>query len=421
MTPLAREGLAWDDSGLNSSPIWTREPNPQDIAHVSRRTLHVKCEVSFFAEGAFNKLYLVQTAQRDLLMRVSLPVHPHAKTRGEVTTLRFLRRRTEVPVPDVVAFDDSNDNEIGFEWILMERMPGVSAYKRWRTMTTFQKVALVQSIAELQAQIFRHEFSRIGTLMAGSDESSHAETPGEMVSNMFFWSDHFDYNIARGPYRSAHDWLAAYLEFAVKDQVAEHENAQDEDDEKDAKFALGLSERLINLLPRIFPPIQYPPERTVIWHDDLSLSNILVDEDGNITALIDWECVSAMPRWVATKLPRFLEGPNREREPKREEYADESVGQSEASGADEGDQLDNEGKNELYWIHLLEYETTQLRKVYRKRMRELQPEWEAIRNENGLKDDFFAAVTRTANGYHLKGISRWVNIIDTGEFPRLIF
>lgn len=43
----------------------------------------------FYAEGAFNKLYLVQTRQRQLLMRISLPVYPHSKTMGEVTTLRF--------------------------------------------------------------------------------------------------------------------------------------------------------------------------------------------------------------------------------------------------------------------------------------------------------------------------------------------
>jgi aminoglycoside phosphotransferase (APT) family kinase protein len=84
--------------------------------------------VTFFAQGALNKLYLARTHTRDYLMRVSLPVHPHSKTLGEVTTLRYLRRETSISVPEVIAFDASADNEIGFEWILMERMPGVSLY-----------------------------------------------------------------------------------------------------------------------------------------------------------------------------------------------------------------------------------------------------------------------------------------------------
>lgn len=61
-------------------------------------------------------------------MRVSLPVDPRHKTAGEVATLRWIRKRSEMPVPKVVAFDDSNANEIGFEWILMQRMPGISVY-----------------------------------------------------------------------------------------------------------------------------------------------------------------------------------------------------------------------------------------------------------------------------------------------------
>ncbi|KAH7132858.1 hypothetical protein EDB81DRAFT_763375 [Dactylonectria macrodidyma] len=32
--------------------------------------------------------------------------------------------------------------------------------------------------------------------------------------------------------------------------------------------------------------------------------------------------------------------------------------------------LDNEGKNELYWIHKMEYEKTQLRNIYTARLKE---------------------------------------------------
>ncbi|RFU73333.1 kinase [Trichoderma arundinaceum] len=232
----------------------------------------------------------------------------------------------------------------------------------------FQKVALVQRMAELQAQISRHEFSKIGTLVVGNDDGSHGEQPGEVVSNMFFWGSHFDYDIARGPYRSSHDWLAAYLDFVIQDQMAALEKAEHEEDEEDINFALSLARRLVSLLPKIFPSLQNPPERTVVWHEDLSLSNILVDEHGRITAVIDWECISAMPRWVATKAPKFLEGPSREKEPKRQEYNDESARGSEESEDSQDDELDNEGKDELYWIHLMEYEKTQLRKFYYARM-----------------------------------------------------
>lgn len=413
-----RDGLAWDNKGLDLKPLWTREPSLEAITKICREKLRIEeagtCQVTFHAKGGLNKTYLVRTSQRQLIMRVSLPVCPRTKTRGEVTTLQFLHRATTVPVPELVAFDDSAENEIGFEWILMEFMPGNSAYKRWRTLAMPQKVALVQQMGELQAQIFRHEFSEIGTLVVGESEDNQEACPGEVISNMFFWGSHFDYDIARGPFRSSHDWLAAYLGFLVQDQIEALGEAEDEEDEEEANFALALTRRLINLLSKIFPSPESLPERTVIWHDDLSLSNILVDDEGKITAVIDWECVSAMPRWLATQMPRFLEGPTREKEPKRQDYADE------APGDNKDGELDNEGKNELYWIHVMEHEQTQLRKVCHERMCQLQPDWDATAKESVLKQDFFSAVNVIRDGFFLKRAAQWIDRAERGEFPRLM-
>lgn len=414
----SRDGLAWDDKGLELKPVWTREPSLEAITTICLEKLQIKeagaCQVTSYAKGGFNKIYLVRTSQRQLIMRVSLPVCPRTKTRGEVTTLQFLRRATTVPVPEVVAFDDSSENDIGFEWILMEFMPGGSVYKRWRALTMSQKVALVQQVADLQAQIFHHEFSQIGTLVADESENSQEVCPGEVISNMFFWGSHFDYEIARGPFRSSHDWLAAYLEFLVQDQIEALREVEDEEDVEDINFALALIRRLIKLLPKIFPTSESLPERTVIWHDDLSLSNILVDDEGKITAVLDWECVSAMPRWLATQMPRFLEGQTREQEPIRQNYADEAPGDSKDG------ELDNEGKNELYWIHLMEYEQTQLRKVYHERMCQLQPDWETTARESVLKDDFFSAMNVIRDGFFLKRTAQWIDRVERDEFPRLM-
>lgn len=413
-----RDGMAWDDRGLDLRPVWTREPSLEAIAKVCREKLHIDeagtCRVSFHAQGGFNKIYLVHTNQQQLIMRVSLPVCPRTKTRGEVTTLQFLRRRTTVSVPEVVAFDDSAENEIGFEWILMEFLPGDLAYKRWRTLTISQKMALVQQVAEFQAQIFRCEFSEIGTLIVGEDESNQEERPGEVISNMFFWGSHFDYDIGRGPFRSSHNWLAAYVEFIIQGQIEALGEAEDEEDEEDVNFAMALARRLSSLLPKIFPTLESLPERMVIWHDDLSLSNILVDDEGEITAVIDWECVSVMPRWLATQMPRFLEGPGREKEPKRQDYADEAPEDRKENN------LDNQGKNELYWIHLMEYEQTQLRRIYHERMCQLQPDWDATAKESILKKDFFNAVNVIRDGFFLKKTAQWIDAVERGEFPRLM-
>lgn len=332
MVRQSQDGLEWDDSGLDLRPRWTREPSLQAIESVCRRRLGIgpgdTCAVSFHAAGAFNKLYLVATAT-PLLMRVSLPVHPHSKTRGEVATLQWVRDNTDIPVPKVVAFQDSNADEIGFEWILMELMPGSPAHRRWRAMSMRQKVAFTSRLAEFQAQLSRcgdpdDTFRGIGTLNADAEESADGMTktfvPGQLISHEFFMGDHLGYDIPRGPFRSSHDWLRSELNIIIVEQRAAIEKAEDEDDREDAEEVLPPAQKLLSLLPKVFPATHDHHEVTAIWHDDLSLNNILVNDEGEITAIVDWECVSALPIWMAAKMPGFLTGGDRQEESKREDY-----------------------------------------------------------------------------------------------------
>jgi aminoglycoside phosphotransferase (APT) family kinase protein len=135
MSKPSREGLLWQDSGLDLEPHWRSEISLEAVKTVCQQRLQLDspndCAVSFLAAGAFNRLYLIEdNHQKRFIMRVSLPVDPRNKTAGEVATLRWLRRHSDIPVPGVIAFDDSDSNEIGFEWILMELMSGNSAYYR---------------------------------------------------------------------------------------------------------------------------------------------------------------------------------------------------------------------------------------------------------------------------------------------------
>lgn len=113
--------------------------------------------------------------------------------------------------------------------------------------------------------------------------------------------------------------------------------------------------------------------------------------------------MSAMPLWMATTVPKFLRGSDREEVPKRQDYADDS--DNESARDSEHDDLDNEGKNELYWIHLMEYENT-LRRQYHAHMFSLRPGWDAKIGRNAIKEDFAGAVFRCDQGFHLKKLAQ---------------
>lgn len=103
--------------GLHAIPTWTIEPDISKIELLARKHLKIelssRCDVTFYAKGAFNKLYKVETRSGNALVRVSLPVDPTIKTNSEVATIPFVRQNTNTPVPRILAFDDTRDNELG--------------------------------------------------------------------------------------------------------------------------------------------------------------------------------------------------------------------------------------------------------------------------------------------------------------------
>ncbi|KAK0712328.1 phosphotransferase enzyme family-domain-containing protein [Apiosordaria backusii] len=426
-----RDGLAWDDNGLGPVARWTRQPDIEAIERVCRRALNlnhnVDCTVQLHANGEFSKLYAVDSIRGRHIIRISLPVDPGNKTLGEVFTLRLVHRMTDIPVPKVIAWDETINNELGFEWLLMEMMPGKLAYYRWRKMTDPQKEILTKRVAEFHTQLLRcgnlgQGFRSIGTLGTGPNadyNSAVTPSPGPIVDSVFFSGPRCNYPVPRGPFDSSHDWLRAYLDLIIMEHTNALAKAKTEDDKEHAEMVLRLARKLLRMVHKIFPSLVFPPEHTVLWHDDLSLKNLLVDNNGRVTGVIGWECVSTVPRWMACQMPAFLRGPSRKQKPNRDSYTNLAPRPS-LPAADE-DHLDNEGKTELYWIHLMEYDQTQLREVYQSRMTQLLgPEWEKDVEEARLKVDFLGAVSRCGTQFYPIRVEQWVDAIDRKEFISLM-
>ncbi|KAL9564769.1 hypothetical protein ACKAV7_011221 [Fusarium commune] len=373
MLSSSREGFVWVENTFELQQRWDNEPIIDDIKAVCQATLQLddpaQCAVSFLTSGGFNKIYV---------------------TAGEVATLKWLSQHSTRPVPRVIAFDDTRDSKIGFEWILMEHVASTSARTRWRKMTMEDKKALVEDLARHHVQLLdTSSFQTIGTLK----ETNSDFIPDTLVSMMFFWGDHFGFDVHHGPFRSSHSWLYSLNSIMIKAKVLEMDKAVrkgDKDVADEVTYSLRIAKELSLLLPEMFSP----------------------DEDAHGKK----ECVSITPLWVATEVPKFLQGATREEKPHRDTYGDETAHDIAEKG--EGN-IDNEGKNELYWEHRMEYEQTQLRKVYSEAISQHYPQWDKLVAESTLKVGFLGTVARCADGVFLKGIEKWVDAVGEGEHPRL--
>lgn len=411
---------------IQFKPRWTREPSLEDIQSLCRERLKVPAELAFVvghhAVLPFDKVYLIAYGGKFRILKVSLPVYPSLRTLGEVATLRWIAKHTKIPVPNVIDFNNSNNNEIGFEWILMTHVDGISAHKEWRKMSMDQKSELTKRVAEFQAQLARDRpFKKIGTLglenRSRRAEPSTGSLPEELVSIPFFMRSRVKYDVPRGPFRNSYDWFDSLLRLIILEQRDIIKTVEDPDDREDAEDVLKAAERLLSYLPEVFPKDQEEEFGTALYHWELTSHDIVLDKDGKFMTITGWDCASAMPLWMFTKVPKFLAGQPREDEPKRDDYSDETP-QDVARRLELGhlDDLDNEGKNRLYWIHRREYEVTQLRKVYKARLMELWPDVPLEGSDRKL--GFFEAVMQCSGGLTMDYVHDWLNKMQEGVVAR---
>ncbi|KAK7432936.1 hypothetical protein QQZ08_000407 [Neonectria magnoliae] len=380
------EGLEWVLKSFSLEPRWTRELDLEAIRETVASALDSRKEIlhiSFLAQGAFNKLCEVQTQTgRYLILRVSLPVDPRYKTLSEVATLEWMSRNTQIPFPKVIFHDTSRDNPIGFEWILMSKLPGEPWATHWKSLSYRSKERVVKSFCRFSAETFKKQLRGIGNIYS----SSPSADVGRIVSMHFFWGHNIHENVPRGPFRTTQDWINARLALSEKDcqsKIAKYSAKQDMDsddeaDLDDAERTLEIIKKLRPLVDRIFPKDDDPQyESSILCHDDLSLHNILVDIDGNLTGVVDWECVS--PAFVESMLfPVEVDGK----------------------------------MNDLYWEHMKEYDLTVLRETFLEEMSKLEPKWMEVFNSSGQKRDLDVATRNCDNEFLARQIKAWADDVE---------
>lgn len=98
-----------------------------------------------------------------------------------------------------------------------------------------------------------------------------------------------------------------------------------------------------------------------------------MNEQGGLTGVLDWECVSSLPLWKACDYPRFLHGRPRDTKPDIEMY-------------------DKENPDSAYWEHLHEYEATFLRDVFMEEIRTSERGWANVFEVSLLQRGFDTAL-----------------------------
>lgn len=148
-------GLVWEERLFSSEPRWTVEPDTGAIKQtVQSLQPSSKVEVAFLAQGGFNKIYDVSIDDEAFILRISFPVDPRYKVMSEVVTMDWVRRTTSLQIPRVIIHQPSRDNPIGFEWMLMTKLPGKPFGEIYQSLSFDVKARLVRELAASSVCLF---------------------------------------------------------------------------------------------------------------------------------------------------------------------------------------------------------------------------------------------------------------------------
>ncbi|KAI0399716.1 phosphotransferase enzyme family-domain-containing protein [Xylaria palmicola] len=401
-------GLAWAKDGLHLHPTCTIEPTIESIVTILKSALgsNREYDVRFLHQGALSRLFDVFFDNQAFVMRICLPVCPRMKTESEIATLDWVCRHTPLPVPRVVAYDVSRGNPIGFEWVLMTKLEGKPLLECWASVTMGSKERLVRQIAAFSAAAFAQPFREgIGSVFKATD-NSNSRAYGRRAT--------FDHN--RGPFSDICDWMLSRLRLASSDLTSRLGDAIDEMERDTFRQMLDMNKRIERLVSKISPssaprpPGEFQGEAihaepgtglvdTVLCHDNLSLDNILVNDDGILTGVLDWQCISCLPLHEASQFPAFLQQAyDRSEEPVGRRYL-----------IDEGGP-----PHPAYARNRKRYELTRLRQLYIEEMMQRAPGVVDVWRDEASADlrDLEAAVQNCDNEFTIGVVGEWVAAVE---------
>ncbi|TWU73477.1 hypothetical protein ED733_000351 [Metarhizium rileyi] len=206
---------------------------------------------------------------------------------SEVATLMFLKH-TKVPAPEVYDFSlETPNNTVGVSYILMQKLPGKSL--RWSMANQEQRRKVMSQLADTFIELHKYPLPLLGSLDSPSKShvGAYAREPLTNFVNPKICNTR--------PFSSLREYYVSSIQL-ILDLIV-----QDEIYSQQAVDAYLIHRFLIDLVPLVLP--SGPKDnKFYLKHADDKGDHILVDEQFNITGIIDGEWAHTAPASLANSL-----------------------------------------------------------------------------------------------------------------------
>ena len=280
------------------------------------------CALLLRRNGVYNSVYILQFANGT---RVCVRVPACGWTqrwnekdamllRSTVLAMKLIRKRTSVPLPRVIAYDTSSGNEIGLPFILLSYLEGNSARQAWNSdewpiPKEIRRQNLLRSLAQAISTLNALKFPKSGSLWFNDDnesepavgESWSLRVEGFVIKRDF---EHFE------PYHSTRQKVNEDL-LKLLHEEGFPDNCRTIDMDSCRNISMKGVLTLYQLIIETFLDAVEVPESDedfVLMHSDYDIQNLLVDHEGHLTGIFDWDGVASVPRQVGwSMLPFWLQ------------------------------------------------------------------------------------------------------------------
>ncbi|TID26369.1 aminoglycoside phosphotransferase protein [Venturia nashicola] len=261
-------------------------------------------------------------------------------------TMRYLKGRTKIPIPSIIGYDVKRTNTLGAPYMLLEYIEGDDLLELWwgKTATVdsttikeldhercsgdeedifggfYRKVYpdleqtrqhILKSLAFAMAELRSLTFDQLGTFAPTKEgtpptiEPTNLQYPGtrsEENSGRFSQK-----HKQRKTYNSSRAWLESclnrYLD-EIKSHAVRSYRARTADDlQQDLDLMNGLHKLYGLIIPELPFPNPGEQETFLLGLPNFGSHDILVDNEGNVTGILDWENVETRPQYLGWNTP----------------------------------------------------------------------------------------------------------------------
>ena len=302
------------------------------------------------AEGGSNRVFEVTfKAGLKVIARLPYPstIPKNYGVASEVATMEFLRLYA-ISIPKIYSWSSMAANPVGSEYIIMERIEGRALADTWLTMTVKERINIMEQIVKMEKILFGIRFPANGSLFFSDSlcaDIKRVEMPrdngvkdvdkfciGPSTEYLWWYRKRDELTANRGPckytplqctmqadksnsgksseelLRSAGEREKIWLEKFAKKRYPREPLFREfyGNQEVEPQVRINHLSDYLKLVTHLVPEGE-EFNAPAIRHPDLSPSNILIRDSGDIAGIIDWQHTAVLPLFLQAKIPQHYQ------------------------------------------------------------------------------------------------------------------